>query len=362
MPEIDKLFTIMAKHGASDLHLKVGCQPMLRLNGSIRELESRPLSDPDLEKLIYGILTEDEIDAFETHGDLDKAHSIEEVGRFRVNIFRQRGHTGLVARRVNMVIPTFKELSLPPILSEIALYEQGLVLVCGITGSGKSTTLASMIQLINDNRRCHIVTIEDPIEYMYSDNKALINQREVGLDVDSFRVALRAVVRQDPDVILVGEMRDPETFKTALTAAETGHLVFGTLHSSTVPQTFGRIYDIFPAEDRPSVKSSITFNLRSIICQKLAPTIDGKGRVPVHEIMVMNPTIRKLITNKEEKKIQEIIRVNKDAGMCDFNQSLHELIKAKKISEEDGLRISHNPEQLKMNLKGIYLSESGLVG
>ncbi|NUM33534.1 MAG: PilT/PilU family type 4a pilus ATPase [Candidatus Brocadiae bacterium] len=358
---IDKIFEVAAKHQASDLLLKVNEPPILRIKGSMRTLDAKPLTDGDLEKLVFSFLTREQADDFQKTGDLDMAYSLPEVARFRVNIFRQRGSISMVARRVNSSIPSFEDLHLPSILEKIALYLQGLVLVCGVTGSGKSTTLASMIQHINRNRRCHIVTIEDPIEYMYSDEKSFINQREVGLDVVSFKQALRAVVRQNPDVILVGEMRDHETFSTALTAAETGHLVFGTLHSSTIAQTFGRIYDIFPPEERESVRRSIMFNLRAIICQKLAVTKDNVGRVPVNEIMLMNPTMQKLIEQKQEIKIGEMVRAHEQEGMCDFNQSLYKLIKEGMITDKTGISISHNPEQLKMNLKGIFVSESGIV-
>lgn len=360
MPEIDKLFELTAKHKASDLHIKAGNPPVLRISGSMRSLDASPLTSQEIERLVYPMLTHEDLEKFKDTGDLDTAYSIPQVGRFRINLFRQRGNVGMVARRVNNIIPTFEDLNLPSVLSKVSMYKQGIALVCGITGSGKSTTLAAMIQYINSNRRCHIVTIEDPIEYVYEDSKALINQREIGIDVQSFYIALRAVVRQDPDVILIGEMRDSETFSTALTAAETGHLVFGTLHSSTVPQTFARIFDIFPPDERNSVRQGLMFNLISIICQKLAPTPDGQGRVPVHEIMVMNPTIQKLI-QEEKEKIGDVIRNYQDDGMCDFNQSLYRLTKEGKITEKTALKMSHNPEQLKMNFKGIFISDRGIV-
>ncbi len=360
--QLHVLFELAAKHLASDLLLKVNAPPILRMKGTMKTLDARPLQNSDIERMIQAILTSDQLKDFKKDGDLDLAYNVPGLCRFRLNIFRQRGFLSLVARRVNATIPSFTELNLPPVLEKIAMFQQGLVLVCGVTGSGKSTTLATMIQHINKNRRCHIVTIEDPIEYTYEDERAFINQREVGIDVISFEHALRAVVRQNPDVILIGEMRDRETFMTALTAAETGHLVFGTLHSSTVVQTFSRVYDIFPAEDRLGIRKSLAFNLRSLICQKLAPTQDGKGRVPIHEIMVMNATIQKLIEQENEKKIGDIIRVSEEEGMCDFNQSLYRRIKDGLVSEKVALGISHNPEQLKMNLKGIFLSDSGLVG
>ena len=362
MPEIDKLFEIVAKHKASDLHLKVNAPPILRISGSIRELDSRPLGNADLQKLIYGMLSDEQIRDFERDGDLDCAYAPESIGRFRINVFRQRGNIGLVARRVNSAVPSFEDLNLPPVISQLSLLHQGLVILCGVTGSGKSTTIAAMLEHINRNRRCHIITVEDPIEYTFQDRKSFINQREVGIDVIDFSRAIRAALRQDPDVLLIGEMRDAITFKTGIEAASTGHLVFGTLHSSTVPQTFGRIYDIFPPEEREGVRKAVMFNVKGIVCQKLAPTKDGKGRVPVHEIMVMNATIQKLIEKKEEKKVGDVIRIHEKDGMCDFNQSLARLVKADLISEKTALEVSHNPEQLKMQMKGIFIADSAIVG
>lgn len=358
---VDKLFETAVKHQASDILFKYNEPPILRIKGAMRVLEAKPLQNSDIQNLVYSFLTPEQIADFEKTGDLDLAYSIPQGTRFRVNLFRQRGAISMVARRVNSNVPSFEDLHLPPILDKVSLYQQGLVLVCGVTGSGKSTTLAAMISHINKNRRCHIVTIEDPIEYLYEDDKSFINQREVGLDVLSFKQALRAVVRQNPDVILVGEMRDQETFSTALTAAETGHLVFGTLHSSTISQTFGRIYDIFPAEERESARRSLMFNLRAVICQKLAPTKDNLERIPINEIMIMNSTIQKLIEQKQEVRIAELVRVSEHEGMCDFNQSLYKWIKAGIITEKTGFTLSHNPEQLKMNLKGIFVSEGGIV-
>lgn len=359
--QIDSLFEVAAKYQASDILLKVPAPPILRIKGTMKTLETRPLQSGDIEKMISSILTPEQLQQLHEQGDFDMAYNAP-VGRFRLNIFRQRGTMSVVARRVNTSIPSFEELNLPSVLEKIALFQQGLVLVCGVTGSGKSTTLAAMIQFINKNRRCHIVTIEDPIEYSYQDDHAFINQREVGLDVSSFNHALRAVVRQNPDVILIGEMRDHDTLSTALAAAETGHLVFGTLHSSTAVQTFGRIYDLFPAEDRPTARKALVFNLRSIICQKLAVTSDGKSRVPIYEIMVSNATIQKLIEQEQEKKIGDVIRISEEEGMCDFNQCLLQRIKAGIILEKTGISLSHNPDQLKMNLKGIFLSDTGIVG
>jgi twitching motility protein PilT len=233
-----------------------------------------------------------------------------------------------------------------------------LILVCGVTGSGKSTTLAAMLEHINDSRRCHIVTIEDPIEYLYRDKKAFVNQREVGIDVEDFKTALKYVVRQDPDVILIGEMRDRETFEAGLAAAETGHLVFGTLHSSTVAATIGRILDLFPAEREKQVRAALRFNLRGVICQKILPsTRKGVSVVPALEIMIATPTVAKLIAEGEDHKLDTVIRGGAEEGMVDFNSSLVRLVKEGLIAEKTALEASGNPEQLKMNLKGIFLGD-----
>ena len=357
--EIDKLFEVQCKHEASDLHMKVGAPPLLRIAGSIRELDAPPLKGAEIKKLLYDILSDEQKRWLEDNGDLDFAYGVPGVGRFRINAFFQRGSISMACRRVNVRIPSFKDLHLPgKALKKIASFKQGLVVLAGITGSGKSTTIAGMIEFINENRRCHIVTIEDPIEYLFSDKKSFINQREVGIDVPSFGKALRTVVRQDPDVILIGEMRDHETFNVSLTAAETGHLVFSTIHASTVPQTLGRVLDLFPPDQQESIRKGLSFNLKSIICQKLLPSVkEGIGRVPAVEILIVNATITKLISEGRDKDLANVIRAGEEDGMCDFNQSLVKLIQGGLISEKIGLAYSHNPEQLRMNLKGIYLAD-----
>jgi twitching motility protein PilT len=266
---------------------------------------------------------------------------------------------------VNVKIPTFQDLNLPaPVLEQIASYNQGLVILAGVTGSGKSTTIAAMIEYINSNQKCHIVTIEDPIEYLYSDKKSFINQREVGVDVDSFKSALKYVVRQDPDVILVGEMRDAETLEAGLQAAETGHLVFGTLHASDVSSTVGRILDLFPADREKQIRQSLSFNLKAVVCQKLLPSCkEGISAVVAQEIMTNNITIQKLILMGEDKKIKDVVRGATQEGMQDFNQALVKLVNENFISKDMALSVSTNPDQLKMNLKGIYLGQDkGIIG
>jgi len=348
---------------ASDLHLKVGMPPLLRIKGELRPLDMPALKQEDLPKLIYPIMREEQRFVFDDTGDMDFSYTLPGKGRFRINVFRQRGSMSVAIRRVQIRIPTFEELNLPAIFRDIASYHQGLVIVSGVTGSGKSTTLAAMLQHINLTRRCHIITIEDPIEYLFQDEKAFINQREIGIDVASWQTALKYVVRQDPDVILVGEMRDTETFQAGLTAAETGHLVFGTLHSSTVAQTFGRILDLFPRDRHSLIRNSLAFNLRAIISQKLLPSIkQGVGRVPACEIMLLNATIRKLIREEEDKKIVDAIRIGKEEGMQDYTESLRQLVMDELVDRNVAFEVAPNAEALRMALKGISLGESGILG
>ena len=364
-PEIYKLFRMMEKYQASDLHLKANSPPVLRVAGSLRKLDMPALSSEQVEELIGEILDPDQSKNLKATGSLDLGHSYDDRGRVRINAFRQRGDLSLVARRVNATIPQFEELYLPgPILRRIASLEDGLVIVAGITGSGKSTTLAAMIDHINNNRRCHVVTIEDPIEYLFPDKKAFINQREVGLDVESFDAALRYVVRQDPDVIVLGEIRDAETVKTALTAAETGHLVFGTIHASTVPQVISRILDLFPGDKHAQIRMSLEFNLRAAICQKLLPSIrQGIDRVPALELMIVNPIIKKLIRTMEEEKLSHAIRSGQKEGMMDFTTSLVQLVKEQYVDRAVALSAAPNPEMLEMNLQGIVLDDGrGILG
>ncbi|HUT36013.1 MAG TPA: PilT/PilU family type 4a pilus ATPase [Planctomycetota bacterium] len=362
--EIHKLFRLMGRYGASDLHLKANAPPIFRIRGDLRNLDLPPLSDTQVRRLVYEILTEEQIRTLEQIGDVDLAYSVDEKTRLRINTYHQRGYLSLAARLVNFRIPTFEELHLPPAtMEQVAALDQGFVIVAGVTGSGKSTTLAAMVEYINTTRRVHIVTIEDPIEYIYADRRSVINQREVGIDVPSFRDALRYVVRQDPDVILLGEMRDMETVQAGITAAETGHLVFGTLHTSTVPQTFSRLLEFFDTDRHKQVRLTLQFNLKAIICQKLLPSIKpGISRIPALEIMITNPPIAKLIELGDDVRILDVVKQARSEGMIDFNHSLYDLIKEGFVDEKVALETSTNPQGLRGMLEGVFITEGALAG
>lgn len=362
-PEINKLFRMVMKHEGSDLHLKAGLPPMMRLRNAIRHMEMRALSAEDLERLIWPILAERSKKLLDETGGADFAHVVgNDECRFRVNLFRQRGRLSLVARRVITKIPTFDKLNLPSSIEKLCHFDQGMIILAGVTGSGKSTTIAAMLDYINQRERVHILTIEDPIEYLFTDKKAVVNQREIGLDVSDWPTALKHVVRQDPDVILVGEMRDRETFEAGINAAETGHLVFGTIHASTAPSTIGRILDLFPADMHSAMRQSLAFNLKAIVCQKLLPSIrPDVQRVPANEIMIMNPTVKELIIKAEDKKLPDAIRIGYLEGMLDFNESLRLLVERGDVDRATALEVSPNPEALKMAFKGIKVAQSGLI-
>ncbi len=369
-PEANKLFRMVMKHQGSDLHLKVGLPPCMRMGGVLRQMSLPALTIPEMERLMYPLLTPRTRAILEEEGGADFAHIVYDgklETRFRVNLFRARGKLSLVARRVNSSIPDFEKLGLPAVMAEITQYEQGIVILAGVTGSGKSTTIASMLQYINERERMHIVTIEDPIEFTFVDDKSIINQREIGIDVRDFHKSLKDAVRQDPDIILVGEMRDQETFSAAMHAAETGHLVFGTIHASSAPSTISRILDLFPREMHAPLRQNMAFNLKAVIAQKLLPTTKeyqektGASRVPTNEIMRSNPIIRKLIQNEEDTKLGDAIRMGKEEGMQDFTESLRQLVVAEKIERATAFEFAPSVEILKMALKGISLNQPGIL-
>ena len=362
-PEVNKLFRMVMKHEGSDLHLKVGLAPMMRLRGSIIKMNIPPLTQEMMERLLYPTLDERQRKILEDTGGVDYAHIVgNDECRFRVNLFKQRGKLSLVARRVNTKIPTFDKLFLPPSIEKLCHFDQGMIILAGVTGSGKSTTIASMLDYINEREHLHILTIEDPIEFTFTDKKSVVNQREVGLDVVNWQIALKHAVREDPDIILVGEMRDRDTFEAGINAAETGHLVFGTIHANSAPSTIGRILDLFPADMHSAIRQALAFNLKAIVAQKLLPSImPGVQRVPTNEIMILNPTIRELIIKGEDKKLPDAIKIGYLEGMLDFTESLRLLVEQGRIDKATALEVAPSPEQLKMLLKGIKVSTPGIL-
>jgi len=321
-----KYFEAAVKFESSDLIMRAGQVPKLRLRGALKSLDVPAIAETDFEHWCEQGLSPAQWQHYAEHGSIDLGTDFDikgEVHRFRINLFRTRGRSAIAARRVSNEILDFEQLYLPPACRQIAEIHQGLVLLCGVTGSGKSTTIASMINHINKTRACHIVTIEDPIEYLFTDEKAIINQREVGIDVPDFDTGLRALVRENPDVVLIGEMRDKETFEAALRASATGHLVFGTIHASSASQAFSRIYDLFPHEEREAIRSLLAYQMQAFIYQKLLPTLhETIARVPAVEILLQSPATRKFILDNREDHLPEVIKSNREAGMQSFVDSL----------------------------------------
>lgn len=361
-PELNKYFRAAIKTQASDLHLKVGQPPKLRLYGQLKNTTGEVLTEKRMEELIYEILTPSHKESFLQNGTLDFAYGVGKDDRFRINIFRQRGMISLAARRVSSNIPPFETLYLPPILEKIATGAQGLILVVGPTGCGKTTTIASMIDHINHTRSCHIVTIEDPIEYLFNDQKAIVSQREIGVDVKDFEDALRYLMREDPDVVFVGEMRDAKTVTAGMRAAETGHLVFGTMHSANASQAVQRLLDLFPQEERGLTRQTLSLTLKAIVSQILIPSLkEGVDRMPVVEILIANPSVRKLISEEREADLPSVIRASQKEGMQDFTDNLCRLVKDGSIDPKDAYHYAPNLEELKMAMKGIRTSTSGIL-
>ena len=346
--------------GASDLHVREG--KFVRLRVHSRLVETNIMTDTYFfEKSFEQIIPEGRFDIYKKEGDLDFAWEEEGVGRFRVNLHRQRGNSAYTFRYVKGRAPTIKEVNLPEILKKIASFRNGIIFVTGTTGSGKSTTMAAMLDYINNTSEQHVITIEDPIEYTFQDNRSFFEQREIGLDAVSFDSALIHALRQDPDIIMVGEMRNRETFETALAAAETGHMVLTTLHTKDAAQSISRILDMFPLEERDSIRKSISECLQAIVCQRLAPRAIGQGVVPINEILINTSIVKKLIFDNQLEKVPQAIAGGEEEGMMSFNQCLLKLAKNGDITEETALKFSDTPQQLQMNLKGIFLSSGGII-
>lgn len=355
--ELEHLLRYTAERKASDLHLKHGMPPMIRLHGSLEPLSPQlhALSSEDIEKLALSIMTPRQQVIFEEDKEIDVSFGISGVGRFRLNVFRQRGTMSMVIRSIPHEVPNIDQLQLPPVLKKIADLERGLILVTGVTGSGKSTTMAAMLSQINATKRKHIITIEDPIEYLIRDNQCIITQRELGSDTLSFSKALRAALRQDPDVILIGEMRDRKTIETAMLAAETGHLVFSTLHTADAKETINRILAVFPPENHQQMRIQMANNLKAVISQRLARRADGHGHIPAVEIMINNARIKEMILHPERHdSILNAIEESYDTlGMQSFDQSLMQLIKLKRINKNEALKLSSNPQDFELKLQGV---------
>ena len=363
--EVDKIFRALVKLQGSDLHMKVGNPPIVRVHGELKPLNRPPIENEEMVRLLVPMMDDRARRIFEEEGGADFAYVVDVDGvkwRFRVNMLKQLGKIGLVARRVNNFIPKFEGLFLPPSMETLCHFDQGMVLLAGVTGSGKSTTIGSMLNYINSLYRKHILTLEDPIEFVYTEDKCLINQREIGMDVKDFEIGMKHAVREDPDIILVGEMRDQETFLTAIHAAETGHLVFGTIHASSAPTTIGRILDLFPEEMHGAIRSAMAFNMKGIVAQKLLRSIKpGVGRVPTVEIMTFTPMIQKLVLEGKDSKLPDAIRIGAAEGMQDFTMSLKDLIDKELIDRPTAFEVAPNKDALKMALKGIAVSQPGII-
>jgi len=360
--QLDDILKVALKGGASDIHLKSGLPPMFRVDGALVPLKNgeRILPD-DMQKLAAGIMNPVQKARFEEYREADLAYGIPGLGRFRVNVFQQRGTVGIVFRVIPFGVKTIEQLFLPRVIEKIAMEHRGLVLVTGTTGSGKSTTLAAMIDYINSNRTSHIITIEDPIEFLIRDRRSIVNQREIGVDTQSFSNALRAALRQDPDVILVGEMRDFETIETAITAAETGHLVMSTLHTLDATETINRIISVFPPYQQKQVRLQLGAILRAVVSQRLVPRADGKGRVPALEVMVSTARVRECISDKERTKelSDAIAKGFTTYGMQTFDQSLMHLVKQELVTYEEALKHVSNPDDFALRFRGIASTSDG---
>ena len=356
MSLLHELFEKAVSMGASDIHLKANQEPFLRVHGNLQHSGFENLTPEYMHAIVKEILPPYLEKNFEAEHEADFSHSVEGLGRFRVNIFLSQGVPVVAMRFVKAQIPTFEQLRLPPQLRNLADAERGIILLAGTTGSGKSTTLAAIIGEMNRTHEYRIITVEDPIEYLFIDDKSVVTQREVGLDTISYQNALKYLMRQDPDVILIGEMRDKMSIRTALLAAETGHLVLSTLHAGTASLAIPRMLDVFPADEQDQIRMGIAGNLHAIVCQRLVPDTKG-GAVPAVEVMINTSTVRKLLEKNKLDILSAAIETGKEDGMQTFNQSIYDLIKKGLITEKEGMTYATNPESLRMNLQGIFLDE-----
>jgi twitching motility protein PilT len=342
--QIHELLTFAVEHGASDIHVSAGEVPAVRIDGEIRRLELDPLSGDDAKRMAYSVMNAKQKTIFEKAMEIDFSIGLKGLARFRVNVFTQARGIGLVMRQIPSKVMTLEQIKAPPVFRKIADFKKGLVLVTGPTGSGKSTTLAAMIDHINKERAEHILTVEDPIEFVHMPQKCVVNQREVGAHTLSFSAALRSALREDPDIILVGELRDLETISLALTASETGHLVFGTLHTNSAPETIDRIIDAYPHEQQSQVRTMLSTSLMAVITQQLLKKASGKGRVPVHEIMMVNPAIRNLIRENKLYQIESSMQAGRGEGMQTMEMALRAAALRREITRDQAIAAANNPE------------------
>jgi len=355
---INDLLKLAVDSGVSDVIIKSNKPGYVRLSGKLKPVDMDPISCPEAQAWVDEHVPRVFKEKWEDLGQVDFAYAVEGIGRFRVNAFHQRGLVSIVMRHIKSTVPNFDQLGLgqtADALIKLVQAKDGILLVCGATGSGKSSTMAAMMNWVNQNMDKHVVTIEDPIEYTFSDDKSLFQQREIGLDVPSFELAIKSVLRQNPDIILIGEMRDRETFETAISAAETGHLVFSTMHAATVAQSLTRLFEFFPPEEQIQARRAISGSLRGFICQKLIPKIDGVGRQPANEILTADATVKNLILEGQFEKIQGLLDSSSDSASFSFNKDLYRLWKAGVIGKAEALRFSPNPQALEMNFKGIFI-------
>ena len=360
METFRKILSTAVGGGASDVHLKVGSPIIFRINRKLIVVEGPYPTEDWMNMVVDNILPRHHKKHIEEEREVDFSYFLPGTGRFRTNCFHQRGQFCLAMRYVKTQVPSFEELGLLPQLRQIAESPRGIVLLAGSTGCGKSTTLAAMVEYINANSRKHIITLEDPIEYVFEDNQSVIEQREIGLDTRSFEHGLKHVLRQDPDVIMIGEMRDAMSFTAAMAAADTGHLVLSTLHTTNAAQAVGRILDFFRSDERDQIRRQIAGTLQAVVCQRMVPTIAG-GMTPAQEIMINSGTVRKLIEENRLERLGAAIETGSEEGMINFNQSLFQLVKDGKVSQKEALAKATNPQALEMNFKGIFLNEGGRI-
>ena len=356
MEIFNKILNIAVQGGASDVHIKINTPVVFRINGALVDIEAPTPTEAWMNNVIETIVPKHAKTRLDEDREVDFSYYIPGVGRFRTNVFQQRGSWCLAMRYVKSVVPSFEELGLLPILKEIAQAHRGIVLVAGSTGSGKSTTLAAMLQHINATTRKHIITLEDPIEFVFEDNKSVIEQREIGLDTGSFQEGLKHILRQDPDIIMIGEMRDSISFSAAMSAADTGHLVLSTLHTTNAGQSVTRILDFFKAEEREQVRRQLAGTLQAVVCQRMVGTVSG-GMTPAIEILINTGTVKKLIEENRLDKLGAAIETGTEDGMQNFNQALFQLVKDRKVTEKEALAKATNAQALEMNFKGIFLDE-----